>query len=82
VNPGRNIDAETAAADIRFVTRGLGPEEIAAATAVLSAAIATQHAAAAGAAVKRPAESEWTRSTRGLRQPLRGGWRGFTAEGL
>ena len=82
MNPGRNPDADAAAADIRFVTQGLSPEEIAAVTAVLTAAIASQRAAASGTAVKQPAESEWTRSTRGLRQPLRGGWRGFTAEGL
>ena len=82
MNPGRIFDADAAAADIRFVTQGLSPEEIAAVTAVLGAALASQQTTAAGAAVQQPAESEWNRSTRGLRQPLRGGWRGFTAEGL
>ena len=72
--------SETVAADLRFVTAGLTPEEVAAATAVLTAAL--QQAAVADAPVKQARPSEWSRSTRGLRAPLRGDWRGFTAEGL
>ncbi|GAA4165677.1 hypothetical protein GCM10022286_29270 [Gryllotalpicola daejeonensis] len=73
--------AAQASADIRFVTQGLSPEEIAAATAVLTAALQQQSAASA-TRVSEPPRSEWARSTRGLRRPLRGDWRGFTAEGL
>jgi hypothetical protein len=73
--------APVPAADIRFVTKGLSPEEIAAVTAVLTAAL-QQQSRAAGRRVAAPRQSEWSRSTRGLRRPLRGGWRGFTAEGL
>ena len=69
------------AADLRFVTKGLSVEEVAAATAVLTAAM-QQQAQAVDARVAQPRPSEWSRSTRGLRRPLRGDWRGFTAEGL
>ncbi|GAA4187967.1 hypothetical protein GCM10022288_13670 [Gryllotalpicola kribbensis] len=72
---------EPAAVDIRFVTTGLSPEEVAAATAVLTAAL-QQQAQSAAARPSEPPRSEWARSTRGLRRPLRGDWRGFTAEGL
>jgi len=81
VTPGKPFDAEAAAADIRFVTQGLSPEEIAAATAVLAAALVQQQSAASATA-HRPAQSAWESSARGLRRPLRGDWRGFTAEGL
>jgi hypothetical protein len=74
-------DPEQTAASIRFVTRGLTPEEIAAATAVLTAALREQSHAAT-AQVAEPPHSEWARSTRELRRPLRGDWRGFTAEGF
>jgi hypothetical protein len=67
--------------DIRFVTQGLSAEEIAAVTAVLTAAV-HQQSRAAQRRVAPPRQSEWSRSTRGLRRPLRGDWRGFTAEGL
>ncbi|HEY0248918.1 MAG TPA: acyl-CoA carboxylase epsilon subunit [Gryllotalpicola sp.] len=77
----RHLDTDAAAAGIRFVTQGLAPEEVAAATAVLATALHEQ-ARSADARVQEPKPSEWNRSTRGLRGPLRGGWRGFTAEGL
>jgi hypothetical protein len=73
--------AASGAADIRFVTKGLSPEEVAAATAVLTAAL-QQQAQAAAIRVSEPPRSEWARSTRALRRPLRGDWRGFTTEGL
>jgi hypothetical protein len=80
VNPRHRAEKPQAAApaDIRFVTTGLSPEEVAAATAVLTAALQEQTRAAV--AETRP--SEWSRSSRSLRRPLRGDWRGFTAEGL
>ncbi|GAA4175459.1 acyl-CoA carboxylase epsilon subunit [Gryllotalpicola koreensis] len=77
----RAADAEQASVDLRFVTQGLSPEEVAAATAVLTAAL-QQQAQAANALVEPERPSAWSRSTRGLRRPLRGDWRGFTAEGL
>jgi hypothetical protein len=77
----RAPEPELEPADLRFVTQGLSPEEVAAATAVLSAAL-RQQAVAASAPVAQARPSEWSRSTRGLRAPLRGDWRGFTAEGL
>lgn len=65
---------------IRFVTRGVTPEEIAAVTAVLTAAAAEQAAAASDA---RPAAvpDAWARSQRQLRTPLApgpGAWRSFS----
>ncbi|OJX78931.1 acyl-CoA carboxylase subunit epsilon [Leifsonia sp. 71-9] len=65
---------------IRFVTRGVTPEEIAAVTAVLTAAAAEQAAAANDA---RPAAvpDAWARSQRQLRTPLApgpGAWRSFS----
>jgi hypothetical protein len=80
VSPRHRAEAAPPApVDIRFVTQGLSAEEVAAATAVLTAAL-QQQAAAARATPGTPRPSEWSRSTRGLRQPLRGDWRGFTAE--
>ena len=79
MNPA--FDDEQTVAGIRFVTQQLSPEEIAAATAVLATALREQ-SFAAGHTVKRNAPSGWARSTRSLRQPLRGDWRGFTPEGL
>ena len=66
---------------IRFVTRGVTPEEVAAVTAVLAAAAAEQAAAVDEA---RPAAGPdaWERSRRSLRQELRPGpgqWRSFSA---
>ena len=75
------FDQEDAAASIRFVTKALTPQEIAAATAVLTAALREQ-APAAEPTVPQRTPSPWARSARSLRQPLVGGWRGFTAEGL
>lgn len=64
--------------EITFVTRGVTPDEVAAVTAVLTAAIADQ---AADRAVRtRRGPSAWERSQRPLRVPLRpgyGAWRGF-----
>jgi len=75
------FDPDEAATSIRFVTKRVTPEEIAAVTAVLTAALREQ--ALAVPASTPPAEaSGWSRSARSLRQPLVGGWRGFTAEGL
>ena len=76
------FDPEQAAASIRFVTQHLSPEEIAAATAVLTTALREQSLAADQAVRHDTGLSAWSRSARGLRQPLRGDWRGFTAEGL
>ncbi|MFC4243492.1 acyl-CoA carboxylase epsilon subunit [Gryllotalpicola reticulitermitis] len=75
------FDEREAAASIRFVTEGLTPEEVAAATVVLTAALREQ-SFAAGPTVEQQAPSAWARSARSLRQPLVGGWCGFTAEGL
>ncbi|MGJ4846400.1 MULTISPECIES: acyl-CoA carboxylase epsilon subunit [unclassified Leifsonia] len=64
---------------IRFVTRGVTPEEVAAVTAVLTAAIAEAEAAARDA--RPPAGPDaWARSQRALRTPLTpgpGAWRSF-----
>ncbi|UAJ80538.1 hypothetical protein IT072_05800 [Leifsonia sp. ZF2019] len=66
---------------IRFITRGVTAEEVAAVTAVLTAAAAEQAAAARDA---RPATGPdaWGRSQRSLRTPLSpgpGAWRSFSA---
>jgi ethanolamine ammonia-lyase large subunit len=65
--------------DITFVTRGVTPSEVAAVTAVLSAAIAEQ---AADRAVRtRRGRSAWEHSQRSLRTPLapgEGAWRSFS----
>ena len=65
---------------IRFVTRGVTPEEIAAVTAVLTAAAAEQ-AAAAEEARPQAGPDAWERSRRQLRSPLHPGpgmWRSFS----
>jgi hypothetical protein len=65
---------------IRFVTRGVTPEEIAAVTAVLTAAAAEQ-AAAAEEARPQAGPDAWERSRRQLRGPLHPGpgmWRSFS----
>ncbi|GAB3585127.1 hypothetical protein GCM10027406_32820 [Leifsonia lichenia] len=67
------------AENIRIVTRGVTPEEVAAVTAVLTAALAEAEAAARDA---RPATGPdaWARSQRALRTPLApgvGAWRSF-----
>ncbi|NEN06987.1 hypothetical protein G3T36_14070 [Diaminobutyricibacter tongyongensis] len=67
------------AGEITFVTRGVTADEVAAVTAVLTAAIAER---AADRAVRSPrGASAWERSQRALRSPLTpsdGSWRGFT----
>ena len=73
-------DAAAASADIRFVTQDLTPEEIAAATAVLTAALAAQSREAAARVTPEPS-SAWAHSMR-LRAPLHGDWRGFTGRGF
>jgi len=65
---------------IRFVTRGVTPEEIAAVTAVLTAAAAEQ-TAEAEAARPTSAPDGWERSRRRLRGPIdptQGAWRSFS----
>jgi hypothetical protein len=74
------FDSASAAASIRFVTKGVTPEEVAAVTAVLTAALREQSRAPEPRIPQR-GPSPWARSARSLRQPLVGGWRGFTAEG-
>lgn len=74
------MSGELDPSQIRFVTRGVTAEEIAAVTAVLTAAAAEQAAAASGA---RPAAGPdaWARSQRQLRSPLSpgpGAWRSFS----
>jgi len=65
---------------IRFVTPGVTPEEIAAVTAVLTALAAEQQAATR--ATRSSASTDaWARSQRGLREPLHpgdGAWRSFS----
>jgi hypothetical protein len=66
---------------IRFVTPGVTPEEIAAVTAVLTA-LASEQQAVSRAARSSKAADAWTRSQRGLREPLHpgdGAWRSFSA---
>ena len=65
--------------ELRFVTRGVTAEEIAAVTAVLTAAAAEQ-AAAVEAARPSSTPDGWARSQRGLRAPIQpgpGAWRSF-----
>lgn len=65
---------------IRFITRGVTPEEVAAVTAVLAAAAAEQ-ADAARAERPQSGPDAWQRSQRQLRAPLAQGpgmWRSFT----
>jgi hypothetical protein len=65
---------------IQFVTRGVTPEEIAAVTAVLTAAASEQHAAES--AERTPDGPDgWARSQRRLREavhPATGAWRSFS----
>ncbi|GAA2058437.1 acyl-CoA carboxylase epsilon subunit [Leifsonia soli] len=65
---------------LRFLTRGVTAQEIAAVTAVLTAAAAEQ--AAAGKALRAEAGPDaWARTQRGLRGELRpgaGAWRSFS----
>ncbi|MFF2052800.1 acyl-CoA carboxylase epsilon subunit [Leifsonia sp. NPDC058194] len=73
------MTGELDASQIRFVTRGVTAEEIAAVTAVLTAAAAEQ-AAAAGDARPSTGPDAWERSQRRLRTPLTpgdGAWRSF-----
>ena len=65
---------------LRFVTRGLTAEEIAAVTAVLTAAAAEQAAAATEVQAERGPDA-WARTQRALRTPLNpgpGAWRSFS----
>jgi hypothetical protein len=75
------VTGEFDPSQIRFVTRGVTPEEVAAVTAVLTATAAEQQAAARDA---RPGTGGdgWARSQRALRRPLApgpGAWRSFSA---
>jgi hypothetical protein len=66
---------------IQFVTRGVTPEEVAAVTAVLTAAAAEQHAAESAERASVGPDA-WARSQRALRQavhPAAGAWRSFSA---
>lgn len=70
------LDAE----NIRILSGGVTPEEVAAVTAVLTAAIAEAEAASRDA---RPAAGPdaWARTQRALRTPLQpgpGAWRSFS----
>ncbi|QNE35107.1 acyl-CoA carboxylase epsilon subunit [Leifsonia shinshuensis] len=65
---------------LRFLTKGVTPEEIAAVTAVLATAAAEAAAAARDARPQRGPDG-WERSQRGLRKPLTPGpgvWRSFS----
>jgi hypothetical protein len=76
-----DADTGAAAGRIRIVTRGVTPEEIAAVTAVLTAAIAEQEQAARSAKPSAGPDA-WARSQRPLRHPLHPGagtWRSFSA---
>jgi DNA-binding FadR family transcriptional regulator len=66
---------------IRFVTEHVTPEEIAAITAVLTAAAAEQQAASQDDGIAGSPDA-WARSQRSLRVPLHpgdGAWRSFSA---
>lgn len=65
---------------LRFLTPGVTPEEVAAVTAVLAAAAAEAAAAARDARPQRGPDA-WERTQRSLRQPLTPGpgvWRSFS----
>lgn len=67
------------APDIRIVSKGATPEDVAAVTAVLHAALA--ELAEEQSAADGPVTSAWERSQRPMRRPLTPGpgqWRGFT----
>ncbi|MFF1633585.1 acyl-CoA carboxylase epsilon subunit [Leifsonia sp. NPDC058248] len=75
-----DADTDAAAGRIRIVTPGVTAEEVAAVTAVLTAAIAEQEQDARSA---RPSggPDAWARSQRTLRHPLHPGdgtWRSFS----
>ncbi|MFF1875687.1 acyl-CoA carboxylase epsilon subunit [Kitasatospora herbaricolor] len=68
-------------AQLRIVTPGVTPEEVAALTAVLTAAMA-EHEEAARSARTTSGPDGWARSQRALRGPLdagSGAWRSFSA---
>jgi hypothetical protein len=68
-----------AGTDITFLTRGVSADEVAAVTAVLTAAIAEHEADRAVRSRRGP--SAWERSQRPLRTPVTpgyGAWRGFS----
>lgn len=65
---------------LRFLTKGVTPEEVAAVTAVLATA-AAEAAAAARDARPQHGPDGWERTQRSLRRPLDGGpgaWRSFS----
>ena len=62
--------------DIRFTGGNPSPEEIAAATAVITAAL--EQSVAEQRTRDDGAPSAWSRSQRGLRRPLEPGWRSFS----
>ena len=65
---------------LRFLTKGVTPEEVAAVTAVLASA-AAEAAAAARDARPQQGPDGWERTQRSLRRPLEGGpgaWRSFS----
>jgi len=68
-------------AQLRIITRGVTPEEVAALTAVLSAAMAEQEEAARSTRTTAGPDG-WARSQRALRGQLQAGsgaWRSFSA---
>ena len=60
-------DDAAPAVDLRILTRGVTPEEAAAVTAVLVAAVAEE---AEHATAEKPARSEWSNPRRALRRPV------------
>ncbi|MBN9606078.1 MAG: acyl-CoA carboxylase subunit epsilon [Actinomycetales bacterium] len=65
-----------AGVDIRFTGGNPSPEEVAAATAVITAAL--EQAVAEQRTREDGSPSAWSRSQRGLRHPLEPGWRSFS----
>ncbi|WP_345763802.1 acyl-CoA carboxylase epsilon subunit [Diaminobutyricibacter sp. McL0608] len=76
---GGSMSENDLGSDLTFLTRVVTPAEVAAVTAVLTAALA-EHAADRAVRSRR-GPSAWERSQRPLRAPLApgyGAWRGFT----
>ena len=63
----QNTSEGGAPVDLRILSRGITPEEAAAVTAVLVAAVAEE---AEHAAVDKPVPSEWASPRRALRRPI------------
>jgi len=75
-----SADSPLDPSQLRFLTRGVTPEEVAAVTAVLAAAAAEQAAAAKEAQAEQGPDA-WARTQRALRGELRpgtGAWRSFS----